>query len=308
MPELTFPCVAPGHTKAVVELHYANTPDGTLFLSACLDKEPMLREAPSGDWIGTFKGHKGAVWSAKINRNATLAVSGSADFTAKVWNAATGEDVKTLEHGHVVRSVDFSHSEKILATGGFDKLLRLFTLAALDEKPEVIEHGEKIRKVQWSRDDRFIYTGAEDGCLRVWDVASKALVQQIAVEAGQAVMDLELSASGSTITAVAGKAVAFFSVNTESGTLEQTGKHNLGFLVEAASLHPGHGRTFVCGGSDLAVRVCDVATGKVLESLRGHHGAVHCVRFAPDGQTFSSGADDATIRIWKYNAAAEESA
>jgi len=60
-------------------VHYSADIDNMVLFS---DSNPMLRNGETGDWIGTFQGHKGAVWSACLDTNALRAASGSADFSA----------------------------------------------------------------------------------------------------------------------------------------------------------------------------------------------------------------------------------
>ena len=57
----------------------------------------------------TLEGHRGAVWSAKIDAyTRTFAATASGDFTAKLWCSNTGNELHEFKHNHVVKSIDFS--------------------------------------------------------------------------------------------------------------------------------------------------------------------------------------------------------
>lgn len=296
--EVVYPAVCPGHSKAIVELHYGRpTAEGTYFISACLDKVPMLRDAATGDWVGSFSGHKGAVWSAKLNSDASLAATGSADFSVKLWDAVDGVEKATLEHSHIVKSVDFTADDKRLATGTQDRKLRIYDLASTAAPVAEMMHAKGVRKVLWTPDARCIVTGADDGVVRIWDVASGSCVREyVASASGAAVMDVELSWDASTLTVAAGQSVHLLS----AADLSVRHKYDFRYVVESASLMPGSGSHFIAGGTDVHVHVHATATGEEVVTERGHHGTVHAVRFAPDGSTFASGADDATVRLWKF--------
>jgi WD40 repeat protein len=67
--------------------------------------------------------------------------------------------------------------------------------------------------------------------------------------------------------------------------------------VGAVAFSPD-GSRLASGGSDGAVWLWDVATGRELRRLEGHMDSVQSVAFSPDGHTLASGGNDNTVRLW----------
>jgi len=262
-------------------------------------------------------GHKGAVWSAKLDPSANLAATASGDFSVKVWDAITGSELFVFAHKHIVKTVDFSPDSRRLATGGHEGILRIYDLVNRQTKKpiEIMQGGVDsskqiiITKCVWLNNN-IVLAADSDGNISIWNVSNSTLLHTLHVDA--AVRDMEYLQSKQILTVAAGQTVTFFqlaphfySSSQSSNRMKVEGKFLRSHVMPihfreegGASLHP-NGTKFVAGGSDLWVRVFDFDTGKELECHRGHHGPIRCLRYAPDGMIYATGSEDGTIRLWK---------
>ncbi|CDQ64442.1 serine-threonine kinase receptor-associated protein [Oncorhynchus nerka] len=288
------PLTCSGHTRPVVDLAFSGiTPYGYFLISACKDGKPMLRQGDTGDWIGTFLGHKGAVWGATLNNEATKAATAAADFTAKVWDAVTGDEVLTLAHKHIVKSVNFTQDSSCLLTGGNDKIIRIYDLNKPEAEPqEITGHTSAIKKALWCNNDTQILSAADDKTVRLWDRNSTEVVKQLSFD--MSVSSMEYIPDGEVLVITYGKTIAFYNALS----LDMIKTVDAPASIHSASLHPDKD-FFVAGGDDFKLYKFDYGTKEELESYKGHFGPVHCVRFSPDGELYASGSEDGTLRLWQ---------
>lgn len=289
------PLTCSGHTRPVVDLAFSDvTDDGYFMISACKDGKPMLRQGDTGDWIGTFLGHHGAIWAATLNQDATQAATGAADFTAKLWDAVSGNIQASFPHKHIVKAVSFSPDGRRLLTGGQEKTLRTFCIAKVDAEPEQVgKHDGNIKKVIWV-DDKIVLSASEDKTLRKWDTTTNMKVQEVMFDS--AITDLELSNDKKTILVANNRTVSIY----DAERLEKIRDFSLHTQVYSASLHPKR-HCIVAGGDDCKLYKYDFDTLTEQDSYKGHFGPVHIVRFSPDGELYASGSEDGTVRLWQTN-------
>lgn len=211
---------------------------------------------------------------------------------------------------------------KRLLTGGHEKLLRIFDLMAPNAPPSLLEGSPgPIRTSHWLHNDTLLLVACNDTPgVSIWDLRTKKVVATLDT-GGDAVGDVQ--PCGRLLVAAAGKTVRTW----DATTFVPIGVHALDFPVYTAAASPAKGR-FVAAGADMWPRLFELATGAELECNKGHHGPVHAVRFHraylgssvsyPDpflgfrriasGESYASGSEDGTIRLWSSTTAAEAAA
>lgn len=305
------PLVCPGHNRGIVELQYSPPSDeGTFLISACIDGTPMLRDGVTGDWIGSFQGHKGAVWGACISSDASLAATAGADFTARVWNAVTGACTAVLPQKHICKSVAFSDDCGRLITAGNTDAINVYDVASGSDNPISMLTANDSATKRTVKFARYANKGtstvvsassnpAEKKALSIWDTRTGTIEQSL--DLGASAKSGELSLDGSLLSVTCDDAsVSVFDLLK----LERIRRFKIPEASESASVRFPAMDMVTTGGHDLIVRKFEVVSAdsedlKEIESNRGHHGPVWVLRFAPDGETFASGSDDGTIRIWR---------
>ncbi|KAB8253871.1 WD40-repeat-containing domain protein [Aspergillus pseudonomiae] len=321
------PLTCHGHSRPVPHIDFSSTveDDQYYLISACKDNNPMLRDGITGDWIGTFLGHKGAVWQARLSTDATIAATAAADFSAKVWDTHTGECLHTLQHSHIVRAVAFpmQPSPQVLATGGFEKKLRIFDLsrsnsgsnsssptfpASTGENGTGVTsyeigpgvHGGTIKSIVWNQDYNILTTAAEDRKIRWWDLRSRHPVIEYTVEGTIGSCELNTLAvrpnDPGILTVAAGKSVYLFDGSSPGRLLKKT---DFRYEVASAAVNNETGRLVTGSADDTWARVYDLRTDEELEVQKGHHGPIWSVSFSPDGKLYGTGSEDGTIKLWK---------
>lgn len=271
----------------------------------------MLRDGVSGDWIGSFQGHKGAVWGACISRDAGLAATAGADFSARLWNAVTGACVTVLPQKHICKSVAFSDDGSRLLTGGNMSVINVYDVEAGTEAPVGVLEGEgkaSVKLARYANRGKDVVVSAsmdpmEEKMVSIWDVRSGK--KERGMDLGATCKSGEMSGDGRLLSVTCDDAsVSVFDLVK----MERVRRFKVPPHTESASVRFSDMDMVVSGGQDLVVRRFEVKGDEKgpeaqpelveVEANRGHHGPVWVLRFAPDGATYASGSDDGTIRIW----------
>ena len=108
-------------------------------------------------------------------------VSGSDDNTVRIWDAATGELLRTLVgHTSQVNTVAWSPDGTQIASGSLDRTIRIWNAFTGELLKTLIGHTDWVTSVVWSSDGTHIASCSYDKTVRIWNAASGELLRTLA--------------------------------------------------------------------------------------------------------------------------------
>ncbi|MEW8250061.1 MAG: NB-ARC domain-containing protein [Candidatus Thiodiazotropha sp.] len=251
---------------------------------------------PGGALTGIMKGHIGSVEALAILADGRRAVSGSEDYTLRLWDLENNRVIRTYEgHQGVVYAVTITPDEMRILSASDDRTIRLWDLESGRLLLVLSGHTLAVQGVAVATDGKYAASVSEDGTVRRWNLNTgqserlfKGLYHQLNSVA--ITPDNRCLAFG-----VGDWSIMLLNLtdNQESKRLEgHTG------VVRTLAIAPD-GDLLVSGADDHTLRVWSIATGVCLGSLQGHTGSVETVAFTADGKNVISGSRDRTLRVWR---------
>jgi WD40 repeat protein len=108
-----------------------------------------------------------------LSRNGQLALTGSADGTAQLWETAGGRPFKDpLNHPGAVTAVAFGPGDGTVLTVCKDGTIRLWDVPTTRQLGPPLAHGGAVRCCAFAPDGGSLLTGGADGTARRWHVAA----------------------------------------------------------------------------------------------------------------------------------------
>ncbi|MEM7552576.1 MAG: serine/threonine-protein kinase [Cyanobacteria bacterium P01_A01_bin.84] len=202
-----------------------------------------------------------------------------------------------IGHEDSVASLAYSPDAKSLASGSYDRTVKLWDTEIQQEIRTFKGHSGWIGAVVFGKNGKHLISGSYDKTIKFWDVTTGKEIRTFTGHSGS-VETLALSPDNKTlISGSYDTTIKLWDLDTgeEIRTLESH------FGKVAAIAVSTDGKTLVSGSDDKSIKVWSLETGELLRTFKGHKDRVSAVAINPDGKTIVSGSHDNTVKVWNLD-------
>lgn len=221
---------------------------------------------------------------------------GSASVKPQNWRC-----IHTLTgHSDWVRCLAISPDGKTLASGSFDKTIKLWQLPDGKLIDTLSRHSKGVFSVAITPDGQMA-SGSWDETIKLWQLDTGKLIDTLTGHSGS-VRSIAIAPDGQTLISGSFDAtIKLWSISRGKfirSLTEEAGQ------VYAIAVSPD-GQILASGGEDGIITLWGVDTGKQLAVLTGNSSkvmyqtsTVWSLVMSPDGQILACGSGDGTIKLW----------
>jgi small GTP-binding protein len=260
-------------------------------------EEERKRTIPQGLRLYRQPAEESLAEPVALSPDGRYITSGAMDGSVRLWDPATGDEIKgLLEHSIPITVVAWSESG-LLASGSRDTLICLWNVETDVPLRTLMGHSRTISTLAWSPDESMLASGAEDKTVRIWDVRTGEQLAMLASHP-RTVRCVAWSPDGEVLASADDSGQIRLWDAHSAEPIRMIDAHIGNVLCLAWS--PTQPTLLASSGKDAIVRIWDTRTGRELYSLEGHAKQVTNLVFSPDGRVLISQSilEGAEVYFW----------